>query len=40
MNIPALGDIGTERKIVEIPAESPAERPHTVPAQPAEPVPA
>lgn len=40
MNIPTLGDIGTERKHVEIPAEVPAEQPHTAPAVPSEPVPA
>ena len=40
MNTPVAGDIGTERKHVEIPAEIPAEQPHTVPAVPSEPVPA
>lgn len=34
MNIPTLGDIGEERKHVEIPAEIPAEQPRTVPAEP------
>lgn len=40
MHETVAGDIGEKRKHVEIPAEVPIEDPATVPAAPAEPVPA